>query len=110
MVPVVVVPPTTPFTDHATAGEEPSAAWAVNCSVLSPRTLAFFGLMLSCICGGRGFPPDINPEQPAKKSTKIPVDARQMRFTASLPLQIRATASAGCIERSLAVYNSGQFI
>src|SRR5271168_879910 len=107
IIPFAAVPPATPFTDQVTAGEEPSPACAVNCCVASPAIAAPCGLMVSCVCGGGGVPLDTSPVQPPETSARIPMSERLMRFTASPPLLIRATAPAGCMPRSMGVYNPG---
>ena len=47
IVPVVAFPPATPFTNQARFGREPSFAFAVNCCVVSPGSVAEAGVTIT---------------------------------------------------------------
>ena len=90
MIPNVAFPPTTLFTDQATAGgvaAPPSAA--LNVCVSPPRTVALEGVTASCPFWGFGSgvlpPPLIPPTQPERANAHNAITQVHVSFTARHP-------------------------
>ena len=80
IVPTAALPPMAPFTDQINAGA-PVAAAVKDCAV-PPRSVPTEGVTVTTACCGAHSELS-SPEQPVRKSARIPVRHIAMRFTAS---------------------------
>ena len=93
IVPRVAFPPATPFTDQVNAGVEPVWAFAVNCCVLSPASVAVAGVTVRAkFCG----PPlgIMASAHPPRNTTKMDTRISDERFTAGPPFSFAAFFAA----------------